>query len=77
MTYQENKFSDWSIGKDELKAYFKESEFPVLLREFIVSTCTIYRNKAFPDSPIMGILKKEIMPSTMSKLKVHFLTRNF
>ncbi len=56
LIFKENKFSDWNISRDYIRAYFK-SRIPIKLRLFILALCAIFQKNNFPDARLFGVKK--------------------
>lgn len=54
LIYNDAKFSDWNIDKQEIESFINE-EFPIDIRNFILSICTIYKNTNFPNANMFGL----------------------
>ena len=68
--YSDRKFADWKIEETEIKQYIGD-RYPLSIRDFILTVCTIYKNKNFPNSNIFG-LKKGVYLTRHREMKQMF-----
>lgn len=54
LMYNDAKFSDWNIETKEIES-FMNGELPIHIRNFILSICTIYKNKNFSNANMFGL----------------------
>ncbi|MUL35803.1 sulfotransferase family protein [Gloeocapsopsis dulcis] len=73
--YKDIKFEDWNINVEEITRFVQPS-LPISVKDFILTICTIYKNKNFPTAKIFG-LKHTYYLIESEKIKLMFPSSKF
>ncbi|AFZ29975.1 hypothetical protein Glo7428_1413 [Gloeocapsa sp. PCC 7428] len=73
--YKDAKFNDWQIHAEEI-IQFVQPSLPVSVEDFILSICTVYKEKNFPKAKLFG-LKHIYYLSEFEKMKSMFPNSKF